>query len=135
MSTSSRTTVFGAETFYARPVFRSAFFLVDTFLLLLITGMHVFVLFRYWPALTFPSIGRLFGILLGIWLVWWKAYTSHQRLNSLYSPPMISKSHEDRLQAELLRVAATMTHNAMFFLYLLVALLLMNYDYVLNHHR
>jgi hypothetical protein len=114
---------------------RSIFFLVDTFLLLAVTGVDSFILWRYWSDLTVPSIVRLLGVVLGIWFMWWKAYTSHRQINTLYASRKSATSENEIVLAELVRVAATMTHNAMFLLYLLVAMLLINYDYVLNHRR
>jgi hypothetical protein len=131
----SRTTVFGGESFYAQPPFRSVFFLVDTFLLLAVTGIASFILWSYWSDLTVPSVVRLLGVMLGIWFIWWKAYASHRQINTLYAFRKNAESENGTILAELVRVAATMTHNAMFLLYLLVAMLLINYDYVLSHRR
>jgi hypothetical protein len=127
--------VSGADSFYVQPLFRSAFVVVDMLLLLAATGIDLFILLRYWSDLTVPSVIRLLGVAFGMWFMWWKAYTSHRQIRPLYSSRMIAKPENEAELAELGRIAATMTHNAMFVLCLLVVMLLINYDYVLNHHR
>jgi len=126
MSWSERN-VYGSESFYRGPIFRSVFFMADSIMFLLANGMILYVLLHYWGILSAPGILRLFGVLWGMWFLWWKAMASHQQMRALYSSGSIQegkgigKSPTEAIMATM----ASLTHLGMFITFLLVAMLLM----------
>jgi hypothetical protein len=119
--------VYGSETFYRGPVFRSAFFVADSIMLLLASAMTLYVLVRYMGILSGPGILGLFGALLGMWLLWWKAMASHKQMHALYSSGFIQEGEgisKSPMEA-IMRTTASLTHLGMFTTFLLVAMLLM----------
>jgi hypothetical protein len=127
--------VYGSTSFYTKPVSRSGFFLVDTLLLVFTSGIDIYALIAYGGPLGGPSIVRLLGVLLGVWLLWWKALATHQKIHALRQMEDGSVVPANSLAEAVSRTAASMTHIGMFICYLLNILLLMQLDSVLHHAR
>jgi hypothetical protein len=126
--------VYGGSTFYTRASLKSGFFIADTILLVLSSGIDLYLLITYNPLLGVAGIARLAGVLIGMWLLWWKAWNSHQRMRVFYSS-RASKTAVTDPDLEPARVAASMTHIGMFIAYLLSSALLIQIDWVLQHSR
>jgi hypothetical protein len=58
--------VYGSETFYRGPIFRSAFFVADSIMLFLASAMTLYILVHYIGVLSGPGLLRLFAALLGM---------------------------------------------------------------------
>jgi len=75
----SEKNVYGGETFYQKPPFRSAFFVADSLMLLSASAIDIYIIAVHNSILSGPGILRLLGVLLGMWLLWWKARAFHHK--------------------------------------------------------
>ena len=130
-----RTGVVGSDTFYKRAPFKSWFFVADTVLLAAASSIDFYILARYYSTLTGPGIVRLLGILFGMWLLWARSFSFHRKVRELLYSPSIDDSSTRLICEQMSQITASATHSAMFFTYILTALLLMQLDYVLGHIR
>ena len=125
--------VSGSDTFYKTTPFKSLFFVVDTVLLAGATTVDLYIFARYYNTLTGPAIGRLLGVLLGMWLLWAQSLVSHRKIQDLLNSHSTADSSAKLVCEQISQITASKTHSGMFFTYLLITMLLIQLDYLLWH--
>jgi hypothetical protein len=131
----SEKNVYGGETFYQKPPFRSAFFVADSLMLLSATAIDIYIIAVHNSILSGPGILRLLGVLLGMWLLWWKARASHQQIRVLLDSGSIQKDGGKSAIETLSLATASITHLGMFMTFLLNVLLLIQIDSLLQRGK
>jgi hypothetical protein len=131
----SEKNVYGGETFYQKPPFRSAFFVADSLMLLSATAIDIYIIAVHKSILSGPGILRLLGVLLGMWLLWWKARASHQQIRVLLDSGSIQKDGGKSAIETLSLATASITHLGMFMTFLLNVLLLIQIDSLLQRGK
>ena len=130
----SEKNVYGGETFYQKPPFRSAFFVADSLMLLSASAIDIYIIAARSSILSGPGTLRLLGVLLGMWLLWWKARASHQQIRVLFDSGSIQNGGKSAIETLSLAIAS-ITHLGMFMTFLLNALLLIQIDSLLRHGK
>ena len=130
----SEKNVYGGETFYQKPPFRSAFFVADSLMLLSASAIDIYIIAARSGILSGPGTLRLLGVLLGMWLLWWKARASHQQIRVLFNSGSIQNGGKSAIET-LSLATASITHLGMFMTFLLNALLLIQIDSLLRHGK
>ncbi len=125
--------VYGSEKFYQLPAHRSLFFLADTIMLLLASAVDFYIVVNHGSHVSGPGMLRLVGVLVGMWLLWWKAYSSHEQIRALYNSGDIQSGQTSSAVETLSNAAASMTHIGMFMTFLLNATLLIAIDSLLRN--
>ena len=119
-------------SFFAKPPFRSYFFVGDTLLLIATLSILGFLIFRYWPRL--PTISIYWLGLVGFCMValWVGALRCYRRIHELYQDGAVSSARDGSLLGVAMSSAAGMINLGLFFAYFMTAGLLMQLDRVLS---
>lgn len=120
-----------AAEFFRQPPFRWLYFLADTAILIMSTGVCMYVMIRYRAQLSSSAEIVLAAAILGMILLWKAALRSHSRLHKFLQVDGIREIDSDSALEAALKVAASMTHLGLFYTFLLVALLVMQFDRLL----
>jgi hypothetical protein len=122
----------GAEDFFKRSPFRWWPFLGDTLFLIISIGICAFVMIRYRDRLPAVTEFVLAGVAMGMLLLWRTALRAHARLNQLYQTGDVRELVPRTALETAFRVAGSMIYVGLFCAYLLVAMVLMQFDRVLT---
>jgi hypothetical protein len=128
----SEKNIYEGETFYQKPPFRSAFFVADSLMLLSASAIDIYIIADRSSLLSGPGTLRLLGVLLGMWLLWWKARASHRQIRLLFESGLIQDDGGKSAIKTLSLATASITHLGMFMTFLLNALLLIQIDSLLG---
>jgi hypothetical protein len=117
---------------FAKPPFRSYFFVGDTLLLLVTLLILGFVLIKYWPLL--PSISLYWLGLVGFCMaaVWVLALRCYLRIHELFQSGAASSVPDSSPLGVAMSSAAGMIHWGLFFAYLMTGGVLMQLAKVLS---
>jgi hypothetical protein len=112
-------------SFFAKPPFRSYFFVGDTLLLIVTLSILSFVIVSYWPRLHAISVYWLGLVGLCMVAVWVEAFRCYRRIHELYQDDAASSVSDGSALGIAMSSAAGMVHWGLFFAYLMTAGVLM----------
>lgn len=121
----------GAARFFQESPFQWGYFVGDTAMLVMSTGICVYVMIRHWHQLAPVTEFALGVVVMGMLLLWNASIQAHRRLHKVFLAAGIRELDPESPLEATVKVAASMVHLALFFAFLLVALLGMQLDRVL----
>jgi hypothetical protein len=127
-----RADVPGAVDFFRESPFQWAYFFADTMLLILSTGVCMYVMIQYRNRLPYVTEVLLGAVILGMLLLWKTAIRAHRQLHQFFQGGVIRDLDSESALETALKVAASMIHLGLFYTFLLAALLVMQLDRVLT---
>jgi hypothetical protein len=117
--------LFGNEAaFFKEGPLRSPFFLANTALLLMASALDGYALVHYHDKLDDAAQLRLIAVLLGMWLLWRKAWQVNRKVRNLLDVEGRPFRPPGSAMEDLVLITATITRAAMFFAYALSLALL-----------
>lgn len=122
------------SSFFAKPWFRSYFFVGDTLLLAMCLSMLVFVIVRYWtrlPATAVLWFGLVSFAMVALWVL---ALRCYRRISRAFQGDVVEPIAVDSLLELAMSTAAGMIHWGLFFAYMMTAGVLMQLERVLASH-
>jgi hypothetical protein len=120
--------------FFARGPLRSNYFIMGTILMGMDLAMVGLVLFRYWSQMRTIAIFQLGFAVVGLLMLWSRAYVTCRRLQEVYS---LAKSDTSFARSPLdtsLRNAAAITGASLYFSFFIAAWLLLALYSALRGH-
>lgn len=122
----------GAARFFQESPFRWGYFLADTVILVASVGVCVYVMIRHRNQLSPITEIVLGATVVAMLLLWKAAIQAHRRLHESFHAAGIRDLGAGSSLETATKVAASMVHLALFFTFLLVALLGMQFDRLLE---
>ncbi len=119
-------------TFFARPPFRSYFFVGDTLLLIATLSILGFVIVGYWSRLTTVSVFRLGLVGFSMVAIWVLALRCYRRIHEVYRDGEASSVSDGSPLGIAMSSAAGMIHWGLFFSYMMTTGVLMQLATVLS---
>jgi len=123
--------VTGAAEFFRESPFQWVYFVADTAMLILSTGVCVYVMIQYRNQLSSITEILVGAVIFGMLYLWRAALRAHRQLHDLFQAGGIRDLDSGSALETALKVAASMIHLGLFYTFLLVGLLVMQFDRVL----
>jgi hypothetical protein len=120
--------------FFARGPFRSSYFIMGTILLGMDLTMVSLNLFRHWGQLRTIAISQLGLAVVGLLLLWSRAYVTCERLHEVYSQAKTDPAFAHSPLDTSLRNAAAITGASLYFSFFIAAWLLLALFSALRGH-
>jgi hypothetical protein len=121
-------------SFFAKPPFRSYFFVGDTLLLILSLVILGFVIVEYWSRLTAVSIFGLGMVGFSMIAIWSLALRCYSGIHRAFQEGECALVKDDSLAGIAISSAAGMIYWGLFFAYMMTSGTLMQLARVLSNH-
>lgn len=121
--------------FFSRSAFRSGLFLSVTALCLVGVLSDLYIVCKYWHALSPASVTGFWIFACGLIGPWWRALRYHERMQQLYLEGSVSKVEAGSAMDVALNVAAGGMNDSLFFCFATMLAMLRYIDYLLSQAR
>jgi hypothetical protein len=132
MEIGPRCDVPGATTFFRNSPFHWGYFLADTAILISSTGVCIYVMIQYRNQLSSITEILMGAVILGMLFLWSAALRAHRQIHDLFQTGGIPDPDSGSPLETALKVAASMIHLGLFYAFLFVGLIVMQFDRILT---